>query len=633
VTDMDRIEVSNLSRQFLFRQEHVGHSKSICGAQVVKNWNPALNITSLEKFVGPTTETFFDDMFWENLDLCWNALDNVKARKYTDSRCLFFSKPLLESGTLGTKCNGEIILPFKTKSYNDGKESDDNENQIAMCTLKNFPYLPLHCIEFARQSYFSDYFEDEPQKYEQFRTKLDDFLETIDKEGLSTRVKILRRVKRMVEAQANGVDFKACITLAFDQMIKDYRNNILDLVYSNPEDKKKEDGSPFWSGTKRFPSALDFSYDNALAMEYLYCCSNMYAFVMGVEYVRDKVEFMKLAQELGLANPEYTPAFIDTKKEEEAEENEEEEEEVAGDDEVTALGELTEWAKSIDRSALRQCNPHDFEKDDDSNFHIDFMTISTNLRSFNYQIKLSTRLKVKLTAGKIIPALATTTAMVCGLTELEFCKLVLGLESQGISKFRNSNINLGTATFNVFEPDEAITYDNGVPKGFTSWDKLTVDVGNLTCGELMQYLNMTYPGLEFSFITNAQAGKDDNPVLFDVLQTKIAQDSIDSGEEVPPSAFQRFPNARMAVTMLGRLAEGSTARARFEKQLNSVKAFVEAGKSMATANVYDLFCSKFDAPPAAADGTPRKYLVLNVSDAQMDGNEVQVPVLKYVFAH
>eukprot|EP00493_Phyllostaurus_siculus_P027572 UN27919 len=119
VTDMDRIEVSNLSRQFLFRQEHVGQPKSICGAKVVSGWNPALNIESLEMFVGGKTENFFDDEFWENLDLCWNALDNVKARQYTDSRCLFYSKPLLESGTLGTKCNGEIILPFRTKSYND----------------------------------------------------------------------------------------------------------------------------------------------------------------------------------------------------------------------------------------------------------------------------------------------------------------------------------------------------------------------------------------------------------------------------------------------------------------------------------------------------------------------------------
>ena len=39
------------------------------------------------------------------MDITVNAVDNVKARLYTDGRCVFYQKPLLESGTLGTKCN------------------------------------------------------------------------------------------------------------------------------------------------------------------------------------------------------------------------------------------------------------------------------------------------------------------------------------------------------------------------------------------------------------------------------------------------------------------------------------------------------------------------------------------------
>ena len=162
------------------------HPKSVRGALVVKRWNPSVNIEALEKKVGNDSEDYFDDKFWESLSVCWNALDNVQARQYTDARCLFYSKPLLESGkdepniflfveqlnsitklnvllffvtskgTLGTKCNHEVILPFRTSSYNDGEESDDNEAQIAMCTLRSFPYLPKHCIEFAKQAYFSD---------------------------------------------------------------------------------------------------------------------------------------------------------------------------------------------------------------------------------------------------------------------------------------------------------------------------------------------------------------------------------------------------------------------------------------------------------------------------------------------
>ena len=90
VTDMDTIETSNLSRQFLFRSTDVGNSKSVSGARVVKGWNPDMRVEGIEKFCGPSTEDYFTDDFWEGLDLCWNALDNVKARQYTDGRCLWF---------------------------------------------------------------------------------------------------------------------------------------------------------------------------------------------------------------------------------------------------------------------------------------------------------------------------------------------------------------------------------------------------------------------------------------------------------------------------------------------------------------------------------------------------------------
>merc|ERR1711972_487790 len=136
---------------------------------------------------------------------------------------------------------------------------------------------------------------------------------------------------------------------------------------------------------------------------------------------------------------------------------------------------------SFDGSKLKPCQVHDFEKDDDENFHIDFLTIATNLRAANYSIKLSERSHVKVTAGRIIPALATTTAMICGLVDVEFLKLVKGLHKgeNPLDQFYNANINLATGlqAMNLFRPEPALKHETKLQamSEYTSWDKVAVD--------------------------------------------------------------------------------------------------------------------------------------------------------------
>ena len=63
-------------------------------------------------------------------------------------RCVFYCKPLLESGILGTKGNTQVVLPHKTESYSSTQDPPDK--QIPICTLKNFPSEIHHTLQVCR---------------------------------------------------------------------------------------------------------------------------------------------------------------------------------------------------------------------------------------------------------------------------------------------------------------------------------------------------------------------------------------------------------------------------------------------------------------------------------------------------
>ncbi|KAG2690956.1 hypothetical protein I3760_09G214400 [Carya illinoinensis] len=151
ITDDDVIEKSNLSRQFLFRDWNIGQAKSTVAASAAALINPSLNIEALQNRAGPETENVFNDEFWENLSVVVNALDNVNARLYIDQRCLYFQKPLLESGTLGAKCNTQMVIPHLTENY--GASRDPPEKQAPMCTVHSFPHNIDHCLTWARSEF------------------------------------------------------------------------------------------------------------------------------------------------------------------------------------------------------------------------------------------------------------------------------------------------------------------------------------------------------------------------------------------------------------------------------------------------------------------------------------------------
>lgn len=642
VTDMDRIEVSNLSRQFLFRQADVGSPKSITAARVVKGWNPSLQIEAIEKGVGVTSEDYFSDEFWTPLDLCWNALDNVVARKYTDRCCLWYGLPLLESGTLGTKCNSDVFLPTLTKSYNDGTESDANENQIAMCTLRSFPYLPLHCIEFAKQSYFADYLEFAPQQYELFRKDVAGFFEQLEAMSEAEQYKALKMIKGYIALQSDGkVTFQTCVRAAFEHFCKDFVTSIRDLVYTCDK-LEKSSGKPFWTGTKRRPTEAPWDPEKppAAAMEYIYSLANAYAFIFKLPYVRNREDFQGIVISMGLRVPEWSPPGDEAKVD-----NEEDEGDKVDPAAIDALkGDLY----AVNPAGLQECEAHDFEKDDDTNFHVDFLTCATNMRAANYDIKLSERAHVKVTAGRIIPALATTTAMICGLVDVEFVKLVKGLHKgeAPLDKFYNANINLATGlqAMNVFRPEPAIKKETKLTAmpNFTSWDKLTIK-GEMSLEALVAKLQ---EDLGVTLQRLFPAG-DDKVCVFDRTQVNKLQWKIELPEGSSPviepeEVFGAWPQLKMAVQMISKMPEGA-ARKNFESQVRAAQTSLQ--------KVKDTFASVYSGPASQAyieAARPkddeaekqkyfddvlakRSYVALQAHVLNSSGEDAELPIIRYEF--
>ncbi len=150
VIDLDTIEVSNLNRQFLFRREHVNQPKATVACDSIRRLCPSIHI---EPFHGDViTDPRFDISFYKQYDLVINALDNVQARQHVNRMCLLCSKPLIDSGSTGYNGQATLIFKGRTQCY-DCIAKPKQQRTYAVCTIRNTPSQPIHCIVWAKFLY------------------------------------------------------------------------------------------------------------------------------------------------------------------------------------------------------------------------------------------------------------------------------------------------------------------------------------------------------------------------------------------------------------------------------------------------------------------------------------------------
>lgn len=472
VTDLDTIEKSNLNRQFLFRSKDLGKFKSEVAANAVSEMNPDLNgkIRAKQEPVGATTEDIYGTEFFDQIDGVTNALDNVQARLYMDQKCIFYKKPLLESGTLGTKGNTQVVVPDLTESY--GSSQDPPERETPSCTIKNFPHAITHTIEWSRTQ-FDNLFVKPVQSVNAYLSE-PNYIESLKFSGQQEE-QLDQILSYLVTNKP--LTFEECIVWARLQFERDYNYSIRQLLFSLPKDAITSSGQPFWSGPKRAPEPLTFDSASPDHLDYIVAAANLHAFNYGLRGETDPTIFRKVADAVII--PEFTPKHGVKVQ---INENDPVSRAEIEDDVDNLISKLP----SPSSLAGYRLTAVEFEKDDDTNHHIDFITAASNLRATNYNINTADRHTTKQIAGKIIPAIATTTSLVTGLVCLELYKIIDG--KKRIGDYKNGFVNLALPFFGFSEPIDAKKYAG---TEWTLWDRLDF-FDDPTLNDVVVFFKKTY---------------------------------------------------------------------------------------------------------------------------------------------
>lgn len=434
LTDPDHIEKSNLSRQFLFSDNDLRQSKSETAAKKIKLMNPDVEVISLRQKMCLDTEDYFDDNFHSGIDIYLNALDNVDARTYMDSQAIKYSKPLIDSGTMGSKGNVQVIIPHLTESYSSSKDPDEKAG-IPICTLKAFPYKPEHTIQWAREL-----FETEFNQIPSFLNKYKNETELTNINDADSK-QLLKHLYKYANFELSTEFFKKLIGTILRENFHDNINEIIDK-YSKPENKEE-------LGDKKLPIYLDLNKGNIVELVEFY----RYGFVLLNQIFKTNLPFTSN----NILDIQFVPFGYNI-------------EELDSEKIVEILSPII--------NLIPKTSPIEFEKDDDDLGHVQWIWLASNMRNTQYSIPETSLWETRKIAGNIIPALITTTSLISGFQILEFIRVIklyqsskyIGIENKkDIDLYKNRFVNLNTNYLDGINPSPVQVYKVGDSLNLSSW--------------------------------------------------------------------------------------------------------------------------------------------------------------------
>ncbi len=108
--DRDIVELNNLQRQILYREEDIGKPKATAAKENLQKWNSSIQIESFVEDFNPDNA----EELIVGVDLVVDGTDNFEARYLLNDVCVKHGIPFMYSAAIGTRGMMSFIVPGET---------------------------------------------------------------------------------------------------------------------------------------------------------------------------------------------------------------------------------------------------------------------------------------------------------------------------------------------------------------------------------------------------------------------------------------------------------------------------------------------------------------------------------------